>query len=320
METTLQKIYIPPMAGVTDLVFRRLIRSVLGNLSHKVRLSTEMISSKGIMYQENPVRMRLAEDEKEKVTIQIFGHEPKVMAEAAQIAEKAGAAGIDINMGCPVPKIVNGKDGAALMKEPSLAEEIVREVIAAIDIPVSVKTRLGWNETNKNVCELALRLQDAGIQCLTIHGRTRAQAYTGKADWQEIAKVNALLDIPVFANGDIDSADKSIEVLKQTNCYGYAVARATIGNPWLVLNMAKILNSQEADIKEPTLKERLKIALLHIDLTYEDKGERGVQALKRHMSKYIAGINGASYWRQKLAIAANSRQMQIILEEMLNKL
>jgi tRNA-dihydrouridine synthase B len=316
---SLEKIYIPPMAGVTDLVFRRLVRQVLGDYSSMVRLSTEMISSKGIMYQDNPTRMRLAPDEEGKVIIQLFGHEPETMAKAAQIAEKAGASGIDINMGCPVPKIVNGKDGAALMKEPCLAESIVKEVVSAVDIPVSVKTRLGWNEQNKNVLDFALRLQEAGISSLTVHGRTRSQAYTGKADWNEIAKVNEALSIPIFANGDIDDAEKSQQALEITQCHGIAIARATIGNPWIILNIAKKFKNEEL-LEEPSYKERLRVALLHVELAYEDKGERGVQALKRHMSKYISGIRGAAIWRQKLATSTNFVEMKNILEEMLSKI
>jgi tRNA-dihydrouridine synthase B len=313
---TLEKIYIPPMAGVTDLVFRRLARQILGDLAHSVRLSTEMISSKGIMYQNNPMRMRLTPDETGKVVIQLFGHEPQTMARAAQIAQKAGAAGIDINMGCPVPKIVNGKDGAALMKEPCLAEEIVREVVSAVDIPVSVKTRLGWNEQNKNVVELALRLQEAGIKSLTIHGRTRSQAYSGQANWSEIAKVKQIISIPIFANGDIDSPERSVQALEQTGCHGIAVARATIGNPWIILNIAKKFAGQEYK-SEPTAKEKIEVALLHTKLAFEDKGEKGVQALKRHMSKYVSGLRGASIWRQRLATAQSYSEMKSILDEML---
>ena len=304
------------MAGVTDLVFRRLMRQVLGEHSAEVRLSTEMISSKGIMYQDNPKRMRLSEDEVGKVIIQLFGHEPETMAKAAQIAEKAGAVGIDINMGCPVPKIVNGKDGAALMKEPCLAEEIVRAVVQAVDIPVSVKTRLGWNELDKNVIDFTLRLQDAGIQSLTVHGRTRAQSYTGQADWNYIRKVREALEIPIFANGDINTPEKSLEAFRITGCEGVAVARASIGNPWVIRNIIKKLNGEE--IAEPTLRERIEVAILHLELAFEDKGEPGVQALKRHMSKYISGVSGASHWRQQLATSNSYEEMKRILDEMIS--
>ncbi|HEY9886303.1 MAG TPA: tRNA dihydrouridine synthase DusB [Vampirovibrionales bacterium] len=312
----LEKIYIPPMAGVTDLVFRSLVREVLGpEYMPSVRLSTEMISSKGMMYQEDPQRMRLAKEEQGNVIIQLFGHEPAIMAKAAQQAEKVGASGIDINMGCPVPKITRGKDGAALMKEPCLAEEIVKQVKEAVDIPVSVKTRLGWTEQEKNVRELALRLQDQGISSLTIHGRTRAQAYTGKADWTWIKKVKEVLEIPVFANGDIDTPEKSEEALKVTDCYGIAIARACIGNPWVILNSAKKLKGE--NYTEPDLKEKVRVAMLHVELAFNDKGERGVQALKRHMSKYISGMEGSSEWRQKLSTAKDYEAMKYHLTELM---
>lgn len=327
----LEKIYIPPMAGVTDLVFRRLMRHVLADKAKHVRLSTEMISSKGIMYQNNPSRMRLSQDEVGKVIIQLFGHEPEVLARAAQMAEKAGAAGIDINMGCPVPKIVNGKDGAALMKEPCLAEAIVKEVVAAVDIPVSVKTRLGWNDLNRNVIDFSLKLQDAGISSITVHGRTRAQSYSGMADWEAIAKVKNALDIPVFANGDIDTPEKALQALQLTNAHGIAIARACIGNPWVILNTVKKLLGED-NILPPTPKEKIETALAHVELTFDDKGEKGIQALKRHMSKYVSGLRpsrgifgdtehvvpGAAHWRQTLATATSYESMKNTLQEILS--
>lgn len=321
LDNSLETIYIPPMAGVTDLVFRRLMRTVLGKYAPRVRLSTEMVSSKGIMYQNNPTRLRLTKDEIGKVVIQLFGHEPDVMAQAALIAQSAGASAIDINMGCPVPKIVRGKDGAALMKEPCLAEEIVKSVIAAVDIPVSVKTRLGWSEKEKNIKEFALRLQDAGISSLTIHGRTRAQAYTGKANWESIAEVNEILEIPIFANGDIDSAEKAQQALKVTNCHGVAIARASIGNPWVVMNTAKVFSNETlGDSCDgfgglPSIEEKLRVALIHLELAYEDKGETGVQALKRHMSKYVSGHKEASKLRVSLATSKSYEESKRILEE-----
>jgi nifR3 family TIM-barrel protein len=309
----LEKVYIPPMAGVTDLVFRRLVRFVLNDLSPQVRLSTEMISSKGIMYQDNPHRMRLSNDEVGKVVIQLFGHEPEIMAKAALIAENAGAAAIDINMGCPVPKIVNGKDGAALMKEPCLAVDIVKEVKKAVSIPVSVKTRLGWNEQNKNVLELSQRLQDAGISSLTIHGRTRSQAYSGTANWNDIAAVREKLDIPIFTNGDINTPSKALEALEITGSHGIAIARACIGNPWIIKNIVLALNGRSDKILEPSSDEKISVALKHLELVFEDKGERGVQTLKRHMSKYVSGHKEASKLRTALATSKDYAEMKDVL-------
>jgi len=309
-EAHLQRIYLPPMAGVTDLIFRRVVRYVLGErLQRYVRLSTEMISSKGIMYQANPQRMRLADDEKDKVVIQLFGHEPETMAYAAQIAQKAGAAAIDINMGCPVPKIVNGKDGAALMKEPCLAVEIAKHTVKAVDIPVSVKTRLGWNQDSINISDLALRLQDAGIKSITIHGRTRAQRYSGQADWQAIAAVRQLLDIPVYANGDINSPHSAKQALEITNAHGVACARGVIGNPWLLRDIANSFVEGHS-LEQVSPSERIELLRLHVQWAYEDKGFLGVQAVKKHM-KYIQGVKNASKWRE---LISRSQDYQEILD------
>lgn len=312
----LEKIYIPPMAGVTDLVFRKLIREIVGEYSDQLRLSTEMISSKGIMYQENPRRMELEEEEIGKVIIQLFGHEPDTMAFAAQIAEKSGAAGIDINMGCPVPKITNGKDGAALMKEPCLAEGIVRSVKEAVDIPVSVKTRLGWNEEQKNIKEFALRLQDAGISSITIHGRTRKQSYTGVADWDAIREVRELLDIPVFANGDIDTPEKALEALHTTGSHGVAVARGVIGNPWLARNIIKYMNNSDDELDMPDNIHKIIVLEQHIDWAHQYMGVKGIQSIKKHIGKYISGFPEASKWRLKLATSQTYPVMKDSLSEM----
>lgn len=317
VDKTLASIYIPPMAGVTDLVFRRIVRHVVGDdLLPYIRLSTEMISSKGIMYQNNPHRMRLEPDEVGKTVIQLFGHEPDTMAKAALLAEKAGAESIDINMGCPVPKITNGKDGAALMKEPCLAVDIVKEVVKAVNIPVSVKTRLGWDDKNRNARDLALRLEDAGIHCITIHGRTRSQAYTGTADWHSIKNIREELTIPVFANGDIDSPDRAIECQQLTNAHGIAIARACIGNPWIIKNIALKMLGRIEEIQDPSLEEKIKILKMHMDMSYEDQGERGVQALKKHLGKYVNGFQDASKWRSAMATSQSYESMSNVLKDL----
>ncbi|MDX1917693.1 MAG: tRNA dihydrouridine synthase DusB [Candidatus Caenarcaniphilales bacterium] len=308
-QSVLAKVYVPPMAGVTDSVFRRLTREILGDKVDQVRLSTEMISSKGIIYQNNPKRLRLSEDEVGRVVIQLFGHEPETMAEAARVAEDAGAASIDINMGCPVPKITRGKDGAALMREPELARRIILAVSKAVGLPISVKTRLGWCESSKNIESFAQMLQDAGISSLTIHGRTRAQAYTGQADWEMIAEVNQRLSIPVFVNGDINDPDKAETAIQKTACHGVAVARAAIGNPWLVKRILQKLLGEVLS-KEPSLEEKLSAAARHLELAFEDQGERGVLPLKKHLSKYLSGMPNAAQHRTSLSNAANYQEMK----------
>lgn len=312
----LEQIYIPPMANVTDLVFRRLVRHMLGGDAHHVRLATEMVSSKGMMYAENPERLRLTEDEKGKVLIQIFGHEPEILAKAAVMAEKEGASGIDINMGCPVPKIVNTKDGAALMKYPELAEDIVRQVKAAVDIPVSVKTRLGWCDKTKNIKEFALRLQDAGISSLTVHGRTRKQSYSGTANWHDIAEVRELLEVPVYTNGDIVSPETAHQALDITGSHGVAVARATIGNPWILRDLIYSFTGRSELIQEPDLLERINTMELHLDWSYQDKGQKGIQVIKKHIGKYFNSFPSASKWRTAIVTKQDYNEMKDIIKLM----
>jgi len=311
----LPKIYVPPMAAVTDLVFRRLLRHILGDYAKDVLLATEMVSSKGMMYEDNPERLRLEPEEKNKVLIQLFGHEPETMAKAAIIAEQEGALGIDINMGCPVPKITKGKDGAALMKEPELAIQIVKQVKAAVSIPVSVKTRLGWCVQSKNILEFAKKLEDAGIRFLTIHGRFRSQMYSGIADWDSIREVREKLSIPVFVNGDINNPEKSQEAIDLTGCHGVAIARAVIGNPWMILHTAKYL-AGEKKISEPDILEKVKILKLHLNWAYEDKGTNGLQTLKKHIGKYISGFKNAAVWRNDIVSTHNYEDMNNILNKL----
>jgi len=318
---SLEKVYIPPMAGVTDLPFRLLIREILGEkLIKQIRLSTEMVSSKGIVYQSNhnPERLKLAPEEKKKVVVQLFGHEPEFMAKAAQFAQAEGAKSVDINMGCPVPKITKGKDGAALMKEPELALKIVKAVIKAVEIPVSVKTRLGWDAQHKNALELILKLQEIGLSSVTIHGRTRSAFYSGQASWEEIEKIvsDPRLEIPVFANGDIDTEQKALEALGKTKAYGVAVARAIIGNVSLVKKIVK--NIAFPDGQEQTQNTEtsgIKIALRHLELAYQHKGNKGIISLKRHFKGYLNKHAKASFYRKKLCLAKSYQEMKSLLQE-----
>ena len=325
----LEKVYIPPMSGVTDLPFRLLVRELLGKeLVKKVRLSTEMVSSKGIVYhlyqdKKSPERLRLHPTEND-VVVQIFGHEPEFMAKAAQSAEQEGARAIDINMGCPVPKITKGKDGAALMKEPELALKIVKEVIRAVEIPVSVKTRLGWDSQQKNALELILRLQDAGLSSATIHGRTRSAFYSGEASWQEIEKIisDPRLEIPVFANGDINTAERAYQALRQTKAHGVAVARGIIGNISLIRKILEKIDppsdsSNSSKLSKTPRISGLEIAQRHLELAYEYKGERGVVALKRHLRGYLHKHPKAAFYREKLSRAQSYQESKELLQRAL---
>ena len=251
------RVYVPPMAGVTDVVFRDIVRRI----DPECMMSTEMVSSRALLAKPESRIMDLLENE-HPIGIQIFGHEPDVMAFAAQLAEKRGADFVDINMGCPVPKITKGKDGCALMREPELAREIISTVKSAVKIPVTVKFRLGWDDSTRNAVEFGRMVEESGASMVTVHGRTRAQLYSGQADWNFIAKVKAALSIPVFGNGDVLAPENALRLLEITGCDGVAVARGSLGNPWLIPRITKYLDHGILD-DPPDDVEKLICAYLH---------------------------------------------------------
>lgn len=311
-------VYIPPMAGVTDIAYRILCREFDPN----VLLSTEMLSSKSMLHahkhkkdHNHTKRMQIPEGDP-LTGIQIFGHEPDVMAAAARLAQEAGAKFIDINMGCPVAKLVNGMDGAALMKDPELACEIVQAVMQSTNLPVTIKTRLGWCEDTLNAPDLCRRFQDLGVQALTIHGRTRAQKYSGSANWEMIAEVVDAVDLPVFANGDIKNLDDAIKALEVTGAAGMAIARATMGKPWLSKQVNHFIKTGEK-LEEPNANEKLDLALKHSQLLLQYKGDYiGIQESRRHINNYTSGMRGASKMRQKINQAENFEQAKAAVEEL----
>ena len=309
-------VYIPPMAGVTDLSYRLLCREY----DPDVLLSTEMLSARSLTYahkkgahHQHTKRLEIPEGD-ELTGVQIFGHEPEVMADAARIATESGAKFIDINMGCPVAKIVNGMDGAALMKEPELARAIAKTVLAATDLPVTIKTRLGWCGNSLNAPDLARSFEDLGIKALTIHGRTREQKYTGEASWEEIKKVVDAVAIPVFANGDIKNLDDALRALEVTGAEGLAIARATMGKPWLSKQVNHYIKTGEK-LADPSPTEKLDLALKHCKLLIENKGERiGIQESRRHVNNYTAGMTGASAVRSQVVQAKSYTEVEEAIE------
>ncbi len=303
------------MAGVTDLPFRRLVRYVLGDLAPEVKLSTEMISGRGLIEQGQARRMRLHSEEVGSVVIQLFGHEPAYLARAAIEAERAGAASIDINMGCPVPKIVKSKDGAALLKEPELAMSIVQEVLAAVKIPVSVKMRLGWAADSCNALDLAKRFQEMGLSSITVHGRTRAQLYSGQADWLAIREIRAGLEMPVYANGDINQAEDALQALEVTGCEGVAIARAAIGNPWILRQAVLALLGLSPEAL-PSSWERISVAREHLRLACEEEGDKAIPPMRRHFPRYFSGFAGAKVLREALNGASTFAEVNAIFDKM----
>ncbi|MBS1991629.1 MAG: tRNA dihydrouridine synthase DusB [Cyanobacteria bacterium SZAS LIN-3] len=309
--TLKSRVYVPPMAGVTDLVFRDIVRGIDPNCM----MSTEMVSSRALLAKPESRIMDLGPNE-HPIGIQIFGHEPDVMVHAAQLAEAKGADFVDINMGCPVPKITKGKDGCALMREPDLAREIISSVKDAVKIPVTVKFRLGWDDSTRNAVEFGEMAEAAGASMVTVHGRTRQQLYSGQADWHFIAKVKAALSIPVFGNGDVFSPENAATLLEITNCDGVAVARGSLGNPWLIPRITKYLELGILD-DPPDDIERLRCAYLHCLGLLRYKGPRvGINESRRHLTQYTKGITGAAPFRNRLTQLASVEDAAQIMAEL----
>jgi tRNA-dihydrouridine synthase B len=285
-----------PLSGVTDLVFRRLVR----RYAPDSMLYTEMVSAKEIHHlQELPQIMTIASDES-PISIQLFDCRPDFMAEAAEKAVAEGAETIDINMGCPVNKITKKGGGSSLLRQPEVAEAIVREVAKAVDVPVTVKTRLGWSETEINILDFARRMEDAGAAAIAVHGRTRAQGYNGAADWSWIAKVKEILRIPVIANGDIVSVETALRCMEETGADGVMCSRGTLGYPFLVGQIDRAFKTGEI-LPPPTPSEVLECAKEHLHGLWVYKGEKGVIQSRKHLAWYCNGFIGASHLRDSLA-------------------
>jgi nifR3 family TIM-barrel protein len=289
------RVFQSPLSGVTDLVFRRLVR----RFAPESMLYTEMVHASQVCHaSERPKIMEIDPGER-PISIQLFDCRPDFLAAAAQKAATEGADTIDINMGCPVNKITKKGGGSSLLRDPATAEAIVKAVVAAVEIPVTVKTRIGWDEHEITILDFAQRMQDAGAQMITIHGRTRAQGYTGEARWEWIGRVKETLTIPVIANGDIVSLEAAIQCLEQTRADGVMCSRGTLGYPFLVGEIDYFLKT--GDRKPiPTLIERLTCAKEHLIALYEYKGERGIQQARKHMSWYAVGFPGAAELRNQL--------------------
>lgn len=313
-------ILLAPMAGVTDKAFRMIVKPFGPALMY-----TEMVSGKGLFYKSKKTADLLTADESEKpVAVQIFGHDADIMAEIANSALEYGAAVIDINMGCPAPKIVNNGDGCALMKSPETAAKVISAVCRAVDVPVTVKFRAGWDDKSINAVEFAKIAEQSGASAVTVHGRTREQFYSGTADLDIIKAVKAAVKIPVIGNGDIIDGGSAAHMLEYTGCDGIMVGRAAEGNPWIFKEISAYLKDGTV-LPLPDIDERREVALKHLGLLVEFKGEhRGVLEGRKHMAWYFKGVSGGAVLRTALNKAQKYDEMCGLINEFcdfkLNKL
>ncbi len=285
-----------PMAGVTDWAFRTICAQLGANIT-----VTEMVSSRALVYQDQKSRKLLRKNEGSLCGAQIFGNDPEIMAQAAVLAlEISGCDFLDINMGCPMPKIANSGDGCGLMRTPELAGKIVEAVAKAVDVPVTVKCRLGWDKGNMNVLDFTKRMEDSGAGMVTVHGRTRAMLYSGTADWDYIRKVKDQLSIPVIANGDIVDAQSALRCLKWTGADGIMIGRATFGDPWIFQQVSAAVAGQEVP-ERPILKDRIAVAVKQFELSEQDHGEHiACLEARKHFAWYLRGVRNASYYKKEI--------------------
>ena len=289
-------VMLAPMAGVTDLPYRLLCKEQ--GCGYMV---TEMVSAKAVLYNnKNTDLLMLTKEEEAPVALQLFGSDPEIMADIAERLSDRGFAGFDINMGCPVPKVVNNHEGSALMNEPLLAGRIVEAMAKRVKCPVTVKFRKGFDENNVNAVEFAHIMEESGAAAVTVHGRTREQFYSGKADWDIIRQVVERVKIPVFGNGDIFSGEDAKNMLAQTGCQGIAVGRGAKGNPWIFREINAVMAGKEIP-PPPTVKERKEMIVRHAKLMVEYKPEfMVVREMRKHVSWYTTGLHNCAALRDEV--------------------
>ncbi|MCK9478156.1 MAG: tRNA dihydrouridine synthase DusB [Firmicutes bacterium] len=300
------KVIIAPMAGVTDRAFREVAELFGAGL-----VFTEMISAKGLYYGDKKTKSLFDKGNlKIPLCAQIFGHEPDIISKVAGYAVSCGASCLDINSGCPAPKITKSSDGAALMKNPLLFEEVLYSAVKNANCPVSVKIRAGWNRESVNAVQLAKIAEKCGVCMITVHGRTAADYYKGKADWSIIKDVVSSVNIPVVGNGDIFNAQNAKEMLEQTGCAAVMLGRATLGNPWLIRDTVLLLDENKLP-KPPSVEEKIKLALFHISLIIKYKGEYiGVRQARKHALWYIKGLKESARVKNLISKANSYEEIE----------
>ena len=306
-------VFLAPMAGVTDTPYRILAREMGCPLVY-----SEMVSDKGINYRnEHTLKMLHTEELERPMAMQLFGAEPDSVAKAAQYIQSLNCADIlDFNMGCPAPKVVKNHEGSAMLLEPERAFMVLKALVGAVSMPVTVKMRIGWDRDHINVLEMAKLAEEAGVQAVAVHGRTREQFYRDRADWQIIRQVREKLRIPVIANGDIRNVEDLIKIREVTGCEAVMVGRAAQGNPWIFRQLTHYLRTGEI-LPGPTMEERKEIIIRHLDMLLKFKGDYvGPREMRKHATWYTRGIKGNAELRVQFNKAETREDFLRILEKM----
>lgn len=308
------EVFLAPMAGVTDLPFRLICKELGCGL-----LYTEMINAKALCYDDkNTKKMLNILDEEHPVAVQIFGSEPEFMGKVAQILNDYPNEILDINMGCPAPKVVKNGDGSALMRNPKLAGQVLDQVVKNSKKPVTLKIRKGWDDNSVNALEIAKIAEDCGICAITIHGRTREQYYSGQADWDIIGEVKSQLSIPVIGNGDVTSVEDAIRIKDHTGCDAIMIGRGAQGNPWIFKRIDHYMKTGQL-LDPPSKDEKIDIAIKHMDLAIKEHGEYvAVREMRKHIGWYLKGMKHSARFRDQINHMVTAKEVIDILNQYRN--
>lgn len=305
------EVFLSPMAGVTDLPFRTICKEKGCGM-----LYTEMINAKALCYDdENTKKMLRMEKDEHPVAVQIFGSDPEFMGKAAVIMNEYPNEILDINMGCPAPKVIKNGDGSALMRNPKLAAEVLTSVVKHSTKPVTLKIRKGWDDDSVNAVEIAKIAEECGISALAIHGRTREQFYSGKADWDIIAEIKQAINIPVIGNGDVFEVEDAVNMLEKTKCDAIMIGRGAQGNPWIFNRINHYMKTGEI-LPEPTLEEKINTAIKHMNLAVAEHGDYvAVREMRKHIGWYLKGLKNSAKYRDQINKITDYKQVIAMLEE-----
>ena len=305
------EVFLSPMAGVTDLPFRTICKEKGCGM-----LYTEMINAKALCYDdENTKKMLRMEKDEHPVAVQIFGSDPEFMGKAAKIMNEYPNEILDINMGCPAPKVIKNGDGSALMRNPKLAAEVLTAVVNNSEKPVTLKIRKGWDDDSVNAVEIAKIAEECGISALAIHGRTREQFYSGKADWDIIAEIKQAINIPVIGNGDVFEVQDAVNMLEKTKCDAIMIGRGAQGNPWIFNRINHYMKTGEI-LPEPTLEEKINTAIRHMNLAVAEHGDYvAVREMRKHIRWYLKGLKNSAKYRDQINKITDYKEVIAMLEE-----